>query len=152
VLRIRQFHVKQDIRRHCKYFKTKTDQKKFETIMNDALNAATSIEAKEAENKLEKLIQSRSTNLSKMTNFKKWWWRRRIRWQKWCRASCITNASSAEVANATSVSCLGYRKRLLLQKFCYRLLLRLGLQKVVTTDCSAAVLVRRQKEWPEDCW
>jgi hypothetical protein len=129
-----EFHVKQDIRRHCKYFKTKTDQKKFETIMNDALNAATSIEAKEAENKLEKLIQSRSTNLSKMTNFKKWWWRRRIRWQKWCRASCITNASSAEVANATSVSCLGYRKRLL---------------DVITTDCSAAVLeaaeVRRQK-------
>jgi hypothetical protein len=119
------FHIKQDVRRHCKHFKTTRDQNKFKKIMEDASNAATSFQAKEAEQELEKLIKNRSTNVSKMLNFKKWWWRRRIRWQKWCRAASTSNASTAEVANSQSISCSGYRKRLL---------------DVVTNECSAAVL------------
>ena len=41
-------HIKQDIRRHFKYFKTDKDQKHFEKIMIDAYNAPTSIQADEA--------------------------------------------------------------------------------------------------------
>lgn len=95
---------------------------------------ATSAEAKESERKLETIIKNRSTNISKMLNFKKWWWRRRIRWQKWCRASSTTYVSSAEVLNARSVLSSEYRKRLL---------------DVVTTECSTAVLeaaeIKRQQ-------
>lgn len=101
--------------------------------MENASNTTTSIEAKHSERELVKLIETRSTNITKMLNFKKWWWKCRIQWEKWCRASSTTNASSAEVSNARSVSCSGYRKRLL---------------DVVTTECLAAVLetaeVRRQ--------
>ncbi|RMX45861.1 hypothetical protein pdam_00023458 [Pocillopora damicornis] len=112
-----------DVRRHNKHFTSKSDQIKFEKIMNQAYDAVTSIEAKKAEEELK--------NLSK--HDLKWWWRRRARWQKWCRTSSTSNASSAEVANAKSVASGGYRKRLL---------------DVITTECSSAVLegaeVKRQ--------
>lgn len=68
------FHIKQDIRRHLKYFKTKKDQKKFQTLMSDAYNSPTSIQADEAGKALEKLIQKQSTNPARMNNFKNWWW------------------------------------------------------------------------------
>jgi len=119
------FHIKQDIRRHLKYFKTDKDGHKFEQLMSDAYNATTSIHADEAEKALENLIIKRSTNVKKMNNFKIWWWRRRARWQKWCRTFSTSSASSAEVANSKSISASGYRKRLL---------------DVVTTECSAAIL------------
>ena len=119
------FHIKQDIRRHFKYFKTDKDQKHFEKIMIDAYNAPTSIQADEAKTALENLISKRSTNVQKMKNFTAWWWRRRSRWQQWCRSYSSSSASSAEVSNAKSISASGYRKRLL---------------DVVTTECSAAIL------------
>lgn len=128
------FHIKQDIRRHFKYFATDKDQKQFEKAMIDAYNSPTSIQADEAEKALENLITKRSTNVQKMQNFKTWWWRRRSRWQQWCRSYSSSSASSAEVANAKSISASGYRKRLL---------------DVVTTECSAAILeaaeIKRQE-------
>lgn len=48
-----------------------------------------------------------------MENFKQWWWRRRLRWQQWCRTDSSITASSAEIANAKSISASGYRKQLL---------------------------------------
>ena len=54
------FHIKQDIRRHFKYFKTDKDQKHFEKIMIDAYNAPTYIQADEAKSALENLISKRS--------------------------------------------------------------------------------------------
>ena len=127
------YHFKQDVRRHNKHFTSKSDQIKFKKIMNWAYDAVTSIEAKKAEEELEKLIKTRCSDPTTMLNFKKWWWRRRARWQKWCRTSSTSNASSAEVANAKSVASGGYRKRLL---------------DVITTECSSAVLegaeVKRQ--------
>ena len=95
--------------------------------MMNAYNSPISIQADEAEKALEKLINSQSTNVQKMKNFKSWWWwwRRRSRWQQWCRSYYSSSASSAEVANAKSISASGYRKRLI---------------DVVTTKCSAAVL------------
>ena len=53
------FHVKQDIRRHFKYFKTDKDKKHFEQIMIDAYNEPTSIQADEAKTALENLISKR---------------------------------------------------------------------------------------------
>jgi hypothetical protein len=129
------FHIKQDIRRHLKYFKVKKDQENFQTLMSAACNAPTSIQADEAEKALERLIEKKSSNPAKMKNFKTWWWRRRCRWQQWCKTESSTSASSAEVANAKSLSASGFRKRLL---------------DVVTTECSAAILeaaeIRRQSE------
>lgn len=121
------FHIKQDLHRHLKYFKAEKDKKKFEKLMMNAYNSPISIQADEAEKALEKLINSQSTNVQKMKNFKSWWWwwRRRSRWQQWCRSFYSSSASSAEVANAKSISASGYRKRLI---------------DVVTTKCSAAVL------------
>ena len=111
----------------------KSDQIKFEKIMNQAIDAVTSIEAKKAEEELQKLIKTRSSDPTTMLNFKKWWSRRRARWQTWCRTSFTSNASLAEVANTKSVASGGYRKRLL---------------DVITTECSSAVLegaeVKRQ--------
>lgn len=101
--------------------------------MNQAIDAVTSIEAKKAEEELEKLIKTRSSDPMTMLNFKKCWWRRRARGQTWCRTSFTSNASLAEVANTKSVASGGYRKRLL---------------DVITTECSSAVLegaeVKRQ--------
>ena len=110
-----------------KYLKAEKGKKQFEKLMMDAYNSPTSIQADEAEKALEKLINSQSTNVQKMKNFKSWWWwwRRRSRWQQWCRSYYSSSASSAEVANAKSISASGYRKRLI---------------DVVTTKCSAAVL------------
>lgn len=100
----------------------------------DAYNSPTSIPANEAEKGLEKLISKRSTNVQKMQYFKTWWWRRRSCWQQWFRSYSSNSASSAEVANAKSISASGYRKRLL---------------DVVTTECSAAILeaaeIKRQE-------
>lgn len=127
------YHFKQDVQRQNKHFTSKSDQIKFEKIMKRAYDAVTSIKAKKSEEELEKLIKTRSSDPRTMLNFKKWWWRRRARWQKWCRTSSTSNASSAEVAKAKSVASGGYRKRLL---------------DVITTECSSAVLegaeVKRQ--------
>ena len=119
------FHIKQDIRRHFKYFDNEKDQKKFDKLMIDAYNSPTSLEADKAGRSLDNLISKHCNYPIKMCNFKKWWWRRRSRWQKWCRTYSSTSASSAEVSNAKSVSASGYRKRLL---------------DVVTTECSSAVI------------
>ena len=119
------FHIKQDIHRHLKYFKAEKDKKQFEKLMMDAYNSPTSIQADEAEKALEKLINNQSTNVQKIKNFKSWWWRRRSRWQQWCRSYSSSSVSPAEVANAKSISALGYQKRLI---------------DVVITECSAAVL------------
>ena len=108
-----------------KYLKAEKGKKQFEKLMMDAYNSPTSIQADEAEKALEKLINNQSTNVQKMKNFKSWWWRRRSRRQQWCRSYSSSSASSAEVANAKSISASGYRKRLI---------------DVVTTECLAAVL------------
>ena len=83
---------------------------------------------------MDKLIAGKATDTKKMANFKQWWWRRRLRWQRWCKTDSSSSASSAEVANAKSISASGYRKRLL---------------DVVTTDCSSAILeaaeIKRQQ-------
>ena len=55
------YHFKQDVRRHNKHFTSKSDQIKFEKIMNRAYDAVTSIKAKKAE-ELEKLIKTRSSD------------------------------------------------------------------------------------------
>ena len=127
------FHLKQDINRHKVYFTADRDKTQFEKLMLDAYGAVTAVQAEDAEKSLEKLTNTRSTNPTKMMNFKNWWWRRRARWQKWCRNYSSSSASSAEVSNAKSISASGYRKRLL---------------DVVTTECAAAVLeaaeVKRQ--------
>ena len=128
------YHVKQDIHRHQKYFRDASDKTSFSKIMSDAMNAPTSIQADVAEKALDKLIATKATDKKKMTNFKNWWWRRRLRWQRWCKTDASSSASSAEVANSKSISASGYRKRLL---------------DVVTTECSSAVLeaaeIKRQQ-------
>ena len=50
-----------------------------------------SIQADEAEKAFEKLINNQSTNVQKMKNFKSWW-RRRSRWQQWCRSYSSSQA------------------------------------------------------------
>ena len=128
------YHVKQDIHRHQKYFKDAADKTKFSKLMSDAMNAPTSIQAEVAEKALDKLIAGKATDKKKMANFKQWWWRRRLRWQRWCKTDSSSSASSAEVANAKSISASGYRKRLL---------------DVVTAECSSAILeaaeIKRQQ-------
>ncbi|XP_078364125.1 uncharacterized protein LOC144648447 [Oculina patagonica] len=119
------FHLKQDINRHKVYFTADRDKKQFEKLMLDAYDAVTAVHAEDAEKSFEKLVNTRSTNPTKMMNFKNWWWRRQAHWQKWCRNYSSSSASSAEVSNAKSISASGYRKRLL---------------DVVTTECAAAVL------------
>ncbi|XP_071949795.1 uncharacterized protein [Antedon mediterranea] len=119
------FNFKQDINRHNVYFSSEKDKSKFQQFMVDAYNAVTNVHAEEAETALLKLISTKSNNPTKMMNFKNWWWRRKARWQKWCRIQSSSLASSAEVSNAKSVSASGYRKRLL---------------DVVIMECSAAIL------------
>lgn len=48
--------------------------------MNEASNAPTSIQAEQASKALDSLIERCSSDPAKMMNFKKWWWRRRVRW------------------------------------------------------------------------
>ena len=128
------FHLKQDVNRHLKFFKTSRDQNKFKKLMNEASNAPTSIQAEQASKALDSLIERCSSDPAKMMNFKKWWWRRRVRWQQWCKSYSTSSASSAEVSNAKAISASGYRKRLL---------------DVVTAECSASILeaaeVKRQE-------
>jgi hypothetical protein len=50
------FHIKQDIHRHLKYFKSKKDQERFQSLMSDACKSPTSIQADEAEKALDDLI------------------------------------------------------------------------------------------------
>lgn len=127
------FHFKQDVHRHEKFFKATSDKNRFKRLMEDAMDAPTSVQADLAEKGLDNLIK-KSTDPKKMGNFKDWWWRRRVRWQRWCKTQSSSSASSAEVANAKSLSISGYRKRLL---------------DVITFECSSAVLetaeIKRQK-------
>ncbi|XP_033121548.1 uncharacterized protein LOC117120621, partial [Anneissia japonica] len=88
------FHFKQDLNRHKVYFQNDKDKAKFQTLMLEAYNAVTSIQADEAEKALEKLISKQSSNPTKMMNYKMWWWRRRVRWQKWCKTYSSCSASS----------------------------------------------------------
>lgn len=81
--------------------------------MMDAYNAPTSLQAADAEKKLETSIDKKATNVAKMKSFKAQRWRRKARWQKWCRPGSISDASSAEVANAKSLHASGYGKSLL---------------------------------------
>ena len=97
---LRLFHLKQNINRHKVCFTADRDKTQFEKLMLDAYDAVTAVQAEDAEKSLEKLINTRSTNPTKMMNFKNWWWRRRARWQKWCRNYSSSSASSAEVSNA----------------------------------------------------
>lgn len=119
------FHFKQDINRNSVYFGDQKSKKEFKSIMMDAYNSPTSLQAVDAEKRLVKLIEKKSTNVKKMNSFKAWWWRRKARWQKWCRTQSSSEASSAEVANAKSLHASGYRKSLL---------------DVVTAECASAVL------------
>ena len=119
------FHFKQDINRNAVYFSDQKSKDQFKSIMMDAYNAPTSLQAVDAEKRLEKLIAK------KMKSFKAWWWRRKARWQKWCRTQSSSEASSAEVANAKSLHASGYRKSLL---------------DVVTAECASAVLEAAEKK------
>ena len=121
------FHFKQDLNRHRIYFKDNQSKNKFKSLMLDAYNAPTSIQAKQ----LDVLIDKKSTNVKKMKCYKTWWWRRQARWQRWCRSQSSSDASSAEVANAKSVRATGYRKRLL---------------DVVTSECAGAVREAAEKK------
>ena len=97
----------------------------FSKLMSDAMNAPTSNQADIAEKGLDKLIATKATDKKRMTTFKDWWWRRRLKWQRWCKTEASSSAASAEVANSKSVSASGYRKRLL---------------DDVTTECSSVIL------------
>ena len=99
--------------------------------MMDSYNAPTSFQAQDAEKRLEKLIQKKATNVTKMMSFKAWWWRRKARWQRWCRTQSSSEASSAEVANAKSLHASGYRKSIL---------------DVVTSECASTVLEAAEKK------
>ena len=125
------FHFKQDINRNSVYFSDQKSKDQFKSIMMDAYNAPTSLQAVDAEKRLEKLIEKKATNVKKMKSFKAWWWRRKARWQKWCRTQSSSEASSAEVANAKSLHASGYRKSLL---------------DVVTAECASAVLEAAEKK------
>ena len=107
------FHFKQDINRNSVYFRDQKSKDKLKSIMMDVYNSPTSVQGADAEKKLEKLIEKEATNVRKMKSFKAWWWRRKARWQKWCRTQSSSEASSAEVANAKSLHAPGYRKSLL---------------------------------------
>ena len=69
------FHFKQDINRNSVYFSADQKSKdQFKSIMMDAYNAPTSLQAADAEKRLEKLIDKKATNFAKMKSFKAWWW------------------------------------------------------------------------------
>ena len=125
------FHFKQDLNRHKIYFQDSQSKNKFQSLMLDAYNAPTSVQADQAAKQLDVLIEKKSTNVKKMKGYKSWWWRRQARWQRWCRSQSASNASSAEVANAKSLRATGYRKRLL---------------DVVTSECAGAVLEAAEKK------
>ena len=59
------FHFKQDINRNSVYFKDQKSKDKFKSIMMDAYNSPTSLQAVDAEKKLEKLIEKNATNVKK---------------------------------------------------------------------------------------
>ena len=125
------FHFKQDLNRHKIYFKDNQSKNKFKSLMLDAYNAPTSIQADQAAKQLDVLIDKKSANVKKMKCYKTWWWRRQARWQRWCPSQSSSDASSAEVANTKSVRATGYRKRLL---------------DVVTSECAGAVLEAVEKK------
>ena len=60
------FHFKQDINRNSVYFRDQKSKDKFKSIMMDAYNSPTSVQAVDAEKKLEKLIEKEATNVRKM--------------------------------------------------------------------------------------
>ena len=125
------FHFKQDLNRHKIYFQDSQSKNKFQSLMLDAYNAPTLIQADQAAKQLDVLIEKKSTNVKKVKGYKSWWWRRQARWQRWCRSQSASNASTAEVANAKSLRPTGYRKRLL---------------DVVTSECAGAVLEAAEKK------
>lgn len=71
------FHLKQDINCHKVYFTADRDKTQFKKLMLDAYDAVTAVQTEDAEKSLEKLINTLSTNPTKIMNFKNWWWRRR---------------------------------------------------------------------------
>ena len=91
------FHFKQDLNRHKIYFQDSQSKNKFQSLMLDAYNAPTSVQADQAAKQPDALIGKNSTNVIKMKGYKSWWWRRKARWQRWCRSQSASNASSAEL-------------------------------------------------------
>lgn len=66
------FHFKQDINRNSVYFSDQKSKDQFKSIMMDAYNSPTSLQAVDAEKRLEKLIEKKATNVKKMKSFKAW--------------------------------------------------------------------------------
>lgn len=59
------FHFKQDINRNAVYFSDPKSKDQFKSIMRDAYNAPTSVQAVDAEKRLEKLIEKKKQQMSK---------------------------------------------------------------------------------------
>lgn len=59
------FHFKQDINRNVVYFSDPKSKDQFKSIMMDAYNAPTSVQAVDAEKRLEKLIEKKSNKCQK---------------------------------------------------------------------------------------
>lgn len=59
------FHFKQDINRNVVYFSDPKSKDQFKSIMMDAYNALTSVQAVDAEKRLEKLIEKKSNKCQK---------------------------------------------------------------------------------------
>ena len=59
------FHFKQDINRNSIYFGDQKSKKEFKSIMMDAYNSPTSLQAADAEKRLVKLIEKKSTHIKK---------------------------------------------------------------------------------------
>ena len=60
------FHFKQDLNRHKIYFQDSQSNNKFQSLMLNAYNAPTSIQADQAAKQLDVLIEKKSTNVKKI--------------------------------------------------------------------------------------
>ena len=65
------FHFKKDINHNSVYFRDQKSKDKFKSIMMDAYNSPTSLQAVDAEKKLEKLIEKAATNIRKMKSLRR---------------------------------------------------------------------------------
>ena len=61
---------------------SKSLKNKFQSLLLDAYNAPTSIQADQAAKQLDVLTKKKSTNVKKMKSNKSWWWRWQARWQR----------------------------------------------------------------------
>lgn len=60
------FHFKQDLNRHKIYFQDSQSKNKFQSLMLDACNAPTSVQADQVAKQPDALIEKKSTNVIKM--------------------------------------------------------------------------------------